>query len=48
MFLIKNIRSRTVDMGRCTTSNLYRTIRVFKKITQYKNYKHKYNYIIML
>ena len=29
MFLIKNIRSRRVNTGRCTTSNLYRTIRVF-------------------
>ena len=30
MFLIKNISSRRVNTGRCTTSNLYRAIRVFK------------------
>ena len=28
--LTKNIHSRRVDMGSCTTSNLYRTITVFK------------------
>ena len=33
MFLIKNICSRRVNMGRCTPSNLYRTIRVFSTTT---------------
>ena len=30
MFLIKNICSTRVDTERCTTANLYRTLRVFK------------------
>ena len=51
MFLIKNIRSRRVNTGRCTTSNLYRTIRVFNQFTKYEkivyNY-YNYNEMIML
>ena len=45
MFLIKNICSRRVNTGRCTTSNLYRTIRVYKIR---KNYNYDYNEMIML
>ena len=38
MFLIEKLRSRRVDTGRCTTSNPYRKIRVFKEFTQFQNY----------